>query len=656
MLTAVRRLATADFIAVVNRVAADVCEVGASDPVMPGPATFRAPFRWTSEAVPVQFDDVEPRRLLPSVLLCNLPSEPQAVCVVHGPRDANGDVQETLVLVWYERDAVPAMIHTDAASLQQLLVDRTSRGAAPLPAIAARLDAIMSHVPQGVVFVDVSHGEAIVNAAAAGWLQIRPGVVRTDELWVAMVRLFLRLRNGEFVRREAERITSEPNARIDDWTWELDDTTGVTLRVMSVPITEPSGHGRLWTFDDVSHERALLRELAQHRIIEEKLKQVQKLEIVGRLAASVAHDFNNLLTIIGGSVEMLADAPLDSVRRADLHNIGNATDRARRLTRQLLTFTRQQVEQSETFVLDDRLRETEPLLRKVIAPNRQLILHLASNGAEVFTDPHQIELALLNLLANARDAMSDGGTITLRTAVEQIDGEKVLGSTNRLAGTHVAISVMDTGTGFDERTREKIFEPFFTTKPAGQGTGLGLATTLSIAERAGGGIRCSSVRGQGSVFTILLPCVNPSRHTTTSPPIVQPTPERPPPLCVLLVDDDPGPRETLRRLLIHEGFRVETADSAAVALSIMDARGSDIGAIVTDYTMPVMSGRELLERVRTQWPRLPAILISGYTPDRDTANALQRLHSGFLAKPFTGRQLAEEVRHQLGIAAELVPR
>ena len=252
--------------------------------------------------------------------------------------------------------------------------------------------------------------------------------------------------------------------------------------------------------------------------------------------------------------------------------------------------------------------------------------------------------------------MSDGGTITLRTAVEQIDGEKVLGSVNCLAGTHVAISVENTGSGFDQRTRETIFEPFFTTRPAGQGTGLGLVTTLSIAERAGGGIRCSSVSGQGSVFTILLPCVNPSRHTTTSPLIVETTLERPPQLCVLLVHHDPGPRETLRRLLIHEGFRVETADSAAISLSIMDARGSDIGAIVTDYTMPVMSGRELFERVRTQWPRLPAILISGYTPDCDTANALQRLHSGFMAKPCSGRQLAEEVRHPRGIAAERVPR
>ena len=649
MLTVLRQLASAEFIALVNWIPPDGMKLAGSDPEIAPVQIFQVPEAWLATNETVLLDEQFPHRLLPLPIVNALRSPAAVSCVVHGKRASNGRPSASLVLVWSDAARVPAMVRERPDLLQQMLTGRAPAEYLELPAAVARLDAIMAHVPQGVVFIDASRGETIVNTAAAVWLDTPAGIVNARTFTSAMDRLIARVRSADVVRLEVARITADPDARIDDWTWELEDESGKTLRVMSVPIDGESGRGRLWTFDDVSHERSLLRELAQHRVIEEKLRQGQKLEIVGRLAASVAHDFNNLLTIIGGSAEMLEDLPLDADRRADLQNIGLATDRARRLTRQLLTFTRQQVEQGEAFVLDERLRETAPLLRKVIAPHRSLTLVLQAGRAQVFADPNQVEHALINLLANARDATGDGGSITLHTSVERLTGERVLGSPASLSGAHVAISVRDTGSGFDDATRAQIFEPFFTTKPPGQGTGLGLATTLSIAERAGGGLRCTSAIGVGSTFTLLLPCSNVADVAPPTAPVTAVHDDLPA-HRVLLVDDDPGPRDTLRRLLVHEGFGVEVADSGAAALRVLDAHGDAISVLVTDYVMPLMSGRELLEQVRARLPQLPAIVISGYAPDRGTAATLSRLHAGFLAKPFTGRQLAEVIRQQLAAA------
>ncbi len=650
MLTAVRQLAAADFIALVTWVGDDVLELTESDPWLLPTQALRAPLPWFDDPAGAVFESNTPRRLLPSAVLLALPQPPAAVCIVHSPVTGDGSRGPSLVLVWLEGDSVPLTIRSDPKFLQHLLVGRAPKSRSGLPIEAVRLDVIMAHVPQGIVFVDETRSEAVVNTAAGQLLNVPAGRTTRLELSDAMQQLFSRLKNQEFVRQEVTRIATDPEARIDDWSWELEGANGadsVTLRVMSVPLMGDVGRGRLWTFDDVSRERALLRQLSRARVFEEKLRQVQKLELVGRLAASVAHDFNNLLTIIGGSAEMLQDAPLDADRRADLHNIEHATDRARRLTRQLLTFTRQQVEQSVSFALDVRLRETSSLLNRVLAPSGTLALELGADGAHVYADPSQIELALLNLLANARDAMPEGGAVRLTTQIEHLTGERVNGSPNPLAGTHVAITVRDTGAGIDETTLTHMFEPFFTTKPAGQGTGLGLATVLSIAQRAGGGVRCESRVGFGTAFTILLPRANSLELGVPTTDGIAAPPALPPQEFVLLVDDDPGPRDTLRRLLAHDGFHVEVADSGAAALQILDARGDDALALVTDYMMPHMSGRELLVRVRERWPALPAIVISGFAADDVTTDFLARVNAAFLSKPFSGRELSAAIRLQM---------
>ena len=652
MLTAIRQLAAADFIASVTSADDDVVHLAECDPALTAPQSFRVPLAWGARSGAVLFDEHAARALLPSVLLHALPAPPAAVCIVRGPVSDDGHRTASLLLVWLDAGHVPHAVRDNPGFLEHLLVGRAPSRATP-PAPEARLDAIMAHVSQGVIFVDASGRDAIINVSAANFLGTPAGVATRRELAEAMNQLFGKLRNGEFVREEAGRIQRDPAARVEDWTWELDDGSGTMLRVMSAPVMAETGRGRLWTFDDVSLERALLRELAQHRVVEAKLRQVQKLEIVGRLAAGIAHDFNNLLTIIGGSVEMLEDVHLDAERRNDLHNIAQATDRARRLTRQLLTFTRQQVEQSESFALDDRLRETASLLTKVLPSKITLTLDLQAEGSQVFADPGQIELALLNLLANARDAMPAGGAVVLRTGVEHLTGESVLGSSNPLAGVHVTIAVQDSGSGFDDVTREHMFEPFYTTKPTGRGTGLGLATELAVAQQCGGGVRCISIPGKGATFTILLPRTNPAEQPVApreDPLALLPAPS----LHILLVDDDAGPRDTMRRLLLHEGFSVDVADSGAAALRMLHAPGAAYDGLVTDYMMPVMTGRELLERLRVTWPELPAVVVSGYAPNEDTSGTLRRLRAGFLAKPFTGRQLSALVRQQIALATGML--
>ncbi len=650
VLTAIRQLAAADLIASVIWGNDGFAHVADCDPAVVPSQSFSVPPSWTAPAQAVLVENAAVLALLPSVLLRVLPAPPAAVCLLHGPTDEHGARTASLLLVWLRADHVPASVRANPGFLEHLLVGRLPTRQKP-PATEARLDAIMAHMPQGVILVDASGRDAIINGAAAAFLGLAAGVVTRRELAGAIAQLYDKLRDRDGIRAEVLRVQRDPAARIDDWSWELDDGSGTILRVMSAPIIAETGSGRLWTFDDVSLERALLRELAQHRAVEAKLRQVQKLEIVGRLAAGVAHDFNNLLTIIGGSVELLEDAPLEPERRGDLQNIAQATERARRLTRQLLTFARQQVEQSEIFVVDDRLRETASLLTKVLPSDFTLRFDLGSDGAEVFADPGQIELALLNLLVNARDAMGAGGIVHLRTTVERLTGEAVLGATQPLAGEHVAISVEDSGTGFDDVTRDRMFEPFFTTKAAGLGTGLGLATVLAVAQQCGGGVRCSSAVGQGATFTILLPRVH--AVATLVPPGEEPAPDRAVTLRLLLVDDDAGPRNAMQRLLIHEGFAVDVAESGADALRQLSAADGAYDAIITDYMMPSMTGLELLEEVRLTRPALPAVVVSGYAPNDDTAIALERLHAGFLSKPFSGRQLAASVWQQIARAATL---
>ncbi len=364
-------------------------------------------------------------------------------------------------------------------------------------------------------------------------------------------------------------------------------------------------------------------DVTERRMMEEQFRHTQKMEAIGKLAGGVAHDFNNLLTTVSATTEVLREelAP-DDPHRADLDQIARAADRAKALTGQLLAFSRLEVERRQQLSLDRAVRQVEPLLRRLLAPGQELIVALDANDIVVSLDPAQLELALLNLVANARDAMPDGGTVTIRTAV---------------ANPHeLKLTVTDTGIGMDSRIAERAFEPFFTTKPQGKGTGLGLATVYGFAERLGGRVDLQTVPGQGTTVALAIPTAQGADPAVTSitPPQSVPTRSG---RRVLVVDDEEGVRRSTRRLLEKRGYTVLEAESAAHALTLLDSAVVDV--MLTDHAMPGGTGRELVRQVMERHPAVRVVLMSGFAGEGEVRDDIRGKAVPFLAKPFTLEEL-----------------
>jgi PAS domain S-box-containing protein len=364
-------------------------------------------------------------------------------------------------------------------------------------------------------------------------------------------------------------------------------------------------------------------DVTERRMMEEQFRHTQKMEAIGKLAGGVAHDFNNLLTTISATTQVLREElPADDPHRTDLDQIALATDRAKALTGQLLAFSRLEVERRQHLSLDPAVRQAEPLLRRLLAPGQQLAMELAAPDAVVSLDPAQLELALLNLLANARDAMPDGGTVTIRTATP---------------GPHdVMLAVIDSGHGMAAGVADRAFEPFFTTKPQGKGTGLGLATVYGFAERMGGGVALQTAPAKGTTVTLTLPVaretVRPVAPTAVAIAAPQHSTRR-----VLLVDDEEGVRRSTRRLLERRGYTVVEADSAAHALAILE--GTTVDVLLTDHAMPGGTGRDLVRDVIDRHPQVRVVLMSGFAGEGQVLDEIRGRSIPFLAKPFTLEEL-----------------
>ena len=380
---------------------------------------------------------------------------------------------------------------------------------------------------------------------------------------------------------------------------------------------------------------------ARVREAEAHARQAQKLEAVGRLAGGVAHDFNNLLTVILSGVNFLLQGvgPADP-RAEDLQDIREAAERAAMLTRQLLTFSRRQAAQPTVVDLNqvvDNLR----MLRRLIGEDIELSTELARPLSPVFIDVGQLEQVIVNLVVNARDAVDQGGRITIETGdVPAEDAHRL-----QLAGDRewVLVAVHDTGSGMDEPTQTRLFEPFFTTKEIGKGTGLGLATVYGIVQQAGGEIRVESTPGAGSHFRVYLP-----RASGTAHPGERAQREELPHGrgTVLVVEDEPLVREQAARALRSAGYTVLEAADGPSALTRASTLAPDaLSLLVTDVVMPQMNGERLAERLRVERPLLPVIFISGY-PDRRTTASNHR--EAFLPKPFSPSGLATAVHGLLG--------
>jgi CheY-like chemotaxis protein len=369
----------------------------------------------------------------------------------------------------------------------------------------------------------------------------------------------------------------------------------------------------------------------EQRRLEDQVRQTQKMEAVGRLAGGVAHDFNNQLTVINGCADLLLDeAPPGEPAHGLADEIRRAGEQAASLTRQLLAFGRRQITAPTILDLNDVVREVEKMLRRLIGEHIELATDLEPAGARVKADPGLMVQLLMNLAVNARDAMPDGGRLTVRTQV--IKGR-------------VRLMVADTGVGMDAQTKAHIFEPFFTTKPAGEGTGIGLATVHGIVEQSGGSIAVESAPGSGTTFRIELPsCVDAlPAPETLRPARAQPVSRE----TVLLVEDEDLVRSLAQRVLEQRGYRVFAAQGATDALDLHSQIPGRVDLVVTDVVMPGLGGRQLAERLRERQPDLPVLFMSGYTTDDVLRQGIQAEEMHFIQKPFTPDGLARKVRDVL---------
>ncbi len=391
---------------------------------------------------------------------------------------------------------------------------------------------------------------------------------------------------------------------------------------------------------------AFVSDISQRKLLEEQLAQAQKMEAVGRLAGGVAHDFNNMLTVISGYTRMILDElPPDDALRANAEEIQMAADRAAGLTNQLLTFSRRQVMRPRVINVNTVLAETEKMLRRLIGEDIVLTLNPAPEVGNIRADPGHIEQAIVNLVVNARDAMPNGGHITIETANVVLDNVYATGHLGVNPGDYVMIAVSDTGFGMNAETKRHIFEPFYTTKPKGKGTGLGLATVYGMVKQSGGDIWVYSEPGRGTTFKLYFPTVAESA-TGSEGRDAAPTKSRGHE-TILVVEDEEAVRDLTVRILRQLGYTVLTASAGAEALEIANAHQGPITLLVTDVVMPGMTGKQLAGSLMQNRPDLRVLYVSGYT--ENTVLSRGGLDPGveFLPKPFSREMLASKLRSML---------
>lgn len=387
---------------------------------------------------------------------------------------------------------------------------------------------------------------------------------------------------------------------------------------------------------------AIQRNASERALRESQLElvQAQKLEAVGRLAGGIAHDFNNLLTVILGlSRPILERVEPGGELAADLTDIHQAAERAASLTRQLLTFSRRQPVEQEIVDLNGTLAQMQPLLERMLGEDVALSLHLSNDPTWVAGDTHQFEQVVVNLAANARDAMPGGGQLQISTEVRQVATEEAARLRLSGAGAYVVLTAADSGEGMDERTRRRVFDPFFTTKEPGKGTGLGLSIAYSVVEQSGGAIEIVSDPGAGTSFLIWLPQ---SDEIDLDDAPTAPTRDNTGSECILFVEDEPAVRRLGRRILEQAGYQVIEAADGVEALEALQRETVAIGAIVSDVVMPRLSGAELARRVRTLRPELPILFVSGHPEDR--GRPIELMDSDLLRKPFEADDLLTRLR------------
>ena len=396
----------------------------------------------------------------------------------------------------------------------------------------------------------------------------------------------------------------------------------------------------------ITHFVAVKEDITERQRLEDKLRQVEKLESIGRLAGGVAHDFNNILAVILGNVGLLREGTASPEENAEsLSQVERAANRGASLTRQLLLFSRRQAMNARPVDLNDVVSSMTRMLRRLIGEDIDLVLQGTGASHWVKADPGMLDQVLMNLCINARDAMPRGGRLTIGVQKVELDDAAVQSNPEALPGQFVRLSVSDTGVGMDALTASRVFEPFFTTKPPGKGTGLGLANVYGIIKEHGGWIQLASAPGSGATFDVYLPALS---ETVGFRQAVDAAAAPGGSETILMAEDDPELHRLAGNWLRKLGYTVLGASNATEALDLWAQRGKDVRLLLTDMVMPGgTSGLDLALRLRGERPDLGAIITSGYDPEKSRSDQLLENGIDYLPKPYSGAELARAVRARL---------
>jgi PAS domain S-box-containing protein len=399
---------------------------------------------------------------------------------------------------------------------------------------------------------------------------------------------------------------------------------------------------------DLLYFEVIVEDVSHQRGIEQRLRHVQKMEGIGRLAGGIAHDFNNVLGVITGYSEMLFERlESDPKLLALVTHVLKATERGASLTRQLLAFSRQQVLEPRVINIRQHIKSIEDLLHRVLGEDIRLTVEATGRPVHLRADPAQLEQVIMNIVVNARDAMPSGGRLNIEISEAYLDAEYCKQNPDSHAGSYVRIAVTDSGCGMSPEVISRLFEPFFTTKESGKGTGLGLATVYGIVKQSGGHITVYSELGHGTTFKVYLPL---SEEPASKPEMaaldgIVPNGSE----TILLVEDEDSLREVAREYLSNKGYSVVVASDADSAIAAVETGGHSIDLLLTDVVLPGSSGVQLAQRLAAENPQMRVLYVSGYTADAIVHHGGHAANFAFLSKPFSLSTLARKIRAVLDL-------
>jgi signal transduction histidine kinase/ActR/RegA family two-component response regulator len=542
----------------------------------------------------------------------------------------------------------PDELRSLATSINEM-VDRLQGAQAETEQSQQELQRILDNLPLAVMVYDLNGKILYVNPAAVREPEWREWIMGKTEEEYWRHRGFSTVDKSIPSEAVRQTVSTRSFVEIEDSVLVMPDGTSRTFVRGYTRSGGPSDDaGQVIGYALDVTERAAAEQALQES--EERLRQSQKMESLGRLAGGVAHDFNNLLAAIIAHCDLLLEDLVDHEPRSDVIAISGAATRAADLTSQLLAFSRKQVLQPKLIDLNSVVGSVTGLLRRLLGAQVRLELLLAEDLPSVYADTGQLEQAILNLAVNANDAMPEGGLLSMTTDV--VDLSRSLKDLAGLGpGLYVRLSVTDTGIGMDAATKAKIFEPFFTTKPAGQGTGLGLATIFGILEQSGGTVTAYSEVGVGSTFRLYLPAAERRVEDGPEPDRLANAEVDEESLSggetILLVEDTPSVRHVASRILGRLGYQVLETESAREALAALDDHDGVIDMVLTDVVMPDMGGTQMAQIIKALRPDLPILFMSGYTFDALHHRGVLEEGVALIEKPFTAVELARAVREQL---------